>query len=63
MGKKKKKTTEVDKEDIWCFYCDRSFENEEVLIQHQKAKHFKCSICNKKLTTGSGMKIHAQQVH
>ena len=34
MGKKKKK--EIVKP--WCYYCDRVFDDEKILIQHQKAK-------------------------
>lgn len=34
-----------------CFYCDRIFADEATLIQHQKAKHFKCTVCHKKLST------------
>lgn len=33
------------------------------MIQHQKAKHFKCHLCNKKLFTGPGLSIHCMQVH
>ena len=33
------------------------------MIQHQKAKHFKCPICHKKLYTGPGLAIHCMQVH
>src|SRR5687767_5514360 len=44
-------------------YCNREFEDEKILIQHQKAKHFKCHICNKKLFTGPGLAIHCMQVH
>jgi hypothetical protein len=58
MGKKKKKTYMV-----WCFYCEREFEDEKVLIQHQKAKHFKCHVCHKKLSSAGGMVIHVLQVH
>eukprot|EP00126_Sphaerothecum_destruens_P008812 Sdes_comp20350_c0_seq3m14123 len=47
----------------WCWYCDRSFEDEKILIQHQKAKHFKCHICHRKLTSVSGMLIHCHQLH
>jgi hypothetical protein len=43
MGRKKKR---VDKPVCW--YCDRSFEDEKILIQHQKAKHYKCAWCHKK---------------
>jgi NAD-dependent SIR2 family protein deacetylase len=44
-------------------YCNREFDDEKVLIQHQKAKHFKCFICHKKLYTGPGLAIHCMQVH
>ncbi|KAH6568204.1 hypothetical protein BASA62_005608 [Batrachochytrium salamandrivorans] len=58
MGRKKKKELKP-----WCWYCDREFEDEKVLINHQKAKHFKCDLCTKKLNTAGGMVIHGQQVH
>ncbi|OLY84109.1 BUB3-interacting and GLEBS motif-containing protein [Smittium mucronatum] len=47
----------------WCWYCDRDFEDEKILIQHQRAKHFKCPHCSKRLNTASGMAIHVAQVH
>ena len=47
MGRKKKKPSKP-----WCWYCNRIFDDEKILIQHQKAKHFKCHICHKKLYTG-----------
>uniref|UniRef100_A0A5B7BJQ9 BED-type domain-containing protein n=1 Tax=Davidia involucrata TaxID=16924 RepID=A0A5B7BJQ9_DAVIN len=58
MGKKKKRASKV-----FCYYCDREFDDEKILVQHQKAKHFKCHVCNKKLSTASGMVIHVLQVH
>lgn len=58
MGRKKKKTSKP-----WCWYCNREFEDEKILLQHQKAKHFKCHICHKKLFTGPGLQIHCMQVH
>ncbi|CAG8478048.1 5628_t:CDS:2 [Paraglomus brasilianum] len=60
MGKKKKKQVVVRP---WCWYCERDFEDEKVLIQHQKAKHFKCPHCSKKLNTAGGMVVHVAQVH
>ncbi|CAA3018088.1 SUPPRESSOR OF FRI 4 isoform X2 [Olea europaea subsp. europaea] len=60
MGKKKKRGA-MDK--VWCYYCDREFEDEKILVQHQKAKHFKCHVCHKKLSTAGGMAIHVLQVH
>lgn len=38
-----------------------SFELDDT--QHQKAKHFKCHLCPRKLSTASGMVIHVMQVH
>ncbi|CAB3409955.1 unnamed protein product [Caenorhabditis bovis] len=58
MGRKKKKV-----EKPWCWYCNREFDDEKILIQHQKAKHFKCHICHKKLFSGPGLSIHCMQVH
>ncbi|VDN55889.1 unnamed protein product [Dracunculus medinensis] len=51
----------LDRRNFW--YCNREFEDEKILIQHQKAKHFKCHICHKKLFTGPGLAIHCVQVH
>ncbi|XP_059439221.1 protein SUPPRESSOR OF FRI 4 [Corylus avellana] len=59
MGKKKKRASSK----VWCYYCDREFEDEKILVQHQKAKHFKCHVCHKKLSTAGGMAIHVLQVH
>ncbi|KAF9359036.1 hypothetical protein BGX26_000287 [Mortierella sp. AD094] len=47
----------------WCWYCERDFEDEKVLISHQRAKHFKCNHCSKKLNTAGGMAVHVLQVH
>lgn len=58
MGRKKRKATKP-----WCWYCNREFDDEKILLQHQKAKHFKCHVCHKKLFTGPGLQIHCMQVH
>ncbi|KAF0719526.1 Aste57867_970 [Aphanomyces stellatus] len=65
MGKKKKRddVEEPKIARIYCYYCDRVFEDEKVLIMHQKARHFKCNYCNKKLSTAGGMVVHVAQVH
>lgn len=65
MGKKSKPRDpeENGKPDIFCFYCDREFNDEKVLVQHQKAKHFKCHHCSKKLSTIGGLVVHVVQVH
>ncbi|KAK5885108.1 hypothetical protein CesoFtcFv8_018854 [Champsocephalus esox] len=56
MGRKKKKQMKP-----WCWYCNRDVDDEKILIQHQKAKHFKCHICHKKRYTGPGLAIHCMQ--
>merc|ERR1712216_180137 len=47
----------------FCYYCEREFEDEPTLVQHQKAKHFKCDVCHKKLTTARALRTHSIQVH
>ena len=39
MVRKRKKRE--DEQPPWCYYCDRVFSDEQTLVQHQKAKHFK----------------------
>ena len=60
MGRKKRRA-----ELPWCFYCDREFDDEKILQQHQRAKHFKCTHdrCSKRLMTAPGMAIHMLTVH
>jgi len=61
MGRKKKRPSKPEKP--YCWYCDRDFQDEKILAQHQKAKHFKCHVCHKKLLSASGMIVHVFQVH
>ncbi|KAL3158114.1 hypothetical protein ABBQ32_011713 [Trebouxia sp. C0010 RCD-2024] len=61
MVRKKKKRE--DETVTFCYYCDRIFADETTLIQHQKARHYKCSTCHKKLNTIQGLAIHCSQVH
>lgn len=63
MGRNKKKKREYEEVRIYCFYCDRQFKDEEILIDHQRAKHFRCEVCNKKLSTAKGLATHCYQVH
>ncbi|KAI3380087.1 hypothetical protein SNEBB_001505 [Seison nebaliae] len=58
MGRKKRREPKP-----WCWYCNREFDDTKILTQHQKARHFKCAFCNKKLYTGPGLQIHCIQVH
>uniref|UniRef100_A0A2I3HLS0 C2H2-type domain-containing protein n=1 Tax=Nomascus leucogenys TaxID=61853 RepID=A0A2I3HLS0_NOMLE len=41
----------------WCWYCNRDFGDEKILIQHQEAKHFKCHICHKTLYPGPDIEL------
>lgn len=59
MTKLKKAKTNLP----WCWYCEREFEDDKVLIQHQKSKHFKCHLCSRKLNSAQGMFVHVAQVH
>ncbi|KAK7953678.1 hypothetical protein PG988_014372 [Apiospora saccharicola] len=65
MGKKKRGHPDV--EEIlarpWCYYCERDFEDLKLLISHQKAKHFKCDRCGRRLNTAGGLSVHMNQVH
>ncbi|PNY26901.1 Uncharacterized protein TCAP_03166, partial [Tolypocladium capitatum] len=59
MGKKKRGHQDV--EDVlarpWCYYCERDFEDLKLLTSHQKAKHFKCDRCGRRLNTAGGKRV------
>ncbi|KAH8681937.1 hypothetical protein BX600DRAFT_32853 [Xylariales sp. PMI_506] len=65
MGKKKRKQPDVEEllARPWCYYCERDFEDLKLLISHQKAKHFKCDRCGRRLNTAGGLSVHMNQVH
>ena len=65
MGRKKTLNGSTSKRPFlpFCYYCDREYDDEKVLIQHQKFKHFKCSLCNRKPDTATGLVVHMLQVH
>ena len=42
MGRKKDPSKKANFQRPWCYYCDREFDSDGVLAQHQRAKHFKC---------------------
>ncbi|WAQ87469.1 hypothetical protein PtA15_8A373 [Puccinia triticina] len=48
---------------VFCWYCEREFEDAKVLLQHQKAKHFRCPHCPRRLNTAGGLAVHIDQVH
>ncbi|GAA6011258.1 hypothetical protein JCM10207_008280 [Rhodosporidiobolus poonsookiae] len=62
MAKKKSKSKKMAAL-AWCWYCDRTFEDQRVLLSHQKAKHFRCSMCPRRLNTAGGLAVHLDQVH
>jgi len=47
MGRSKKKTAEESGSGPkpFCYFCDRDFENEDMLVRHQLGKHFSCPEC------------------
>ena len=63
MGRKSKKQSVAPTAKPTCFYCLRSFDNEDVLIQHQKLLHFKCSECGRKFSNAPGMGVHMKTMH
>lgn len=38
----------------WCYYCERDFDDLKILTLHQRAKHFKCDKCGRRLNTAGG---------
>jgi len=65
MGKKKRGHPDIEEilSRPWCYYCERDFEDLKLLISHQKAKHFKCDRCGRRLNTAGGLSVHMNQVH
>jgi len=47
----------------FCWYCEREFEDDKILLSHQKAKHFRCPHCPRRLNTAGGLAVHIDQVH
>jgi len=60
MGRRKRDLSYVKP---FCYFCDKTFENEIVLHQHQKSKHFMCSICKKKFPTTLNLSSHIMKDH
>ena len=60
MGRKKRG---VEMLKPFCHYCDKEFENANILLQHQKNRHFACKQCNRKFSTAASLATHMNQVH
>lgn len=56
MVKNKRKFPDIEETLArpWCYYCERDFDDLKILINHQKAKHFKCERCGRRLNTAGG---------
>lgn len=65
MGRKKKRLSE-DTREIFkplCYYCEKEYPDEEKLVNHQRAVHFKCPTCNKRFDNGRALVTHAAAMH
>lgn len=63
MGRKRKNKSWMAGPKPFCYYCDREFNDEKVLLVHQRTKHFTCPHCYKKLSSARGLVTHARQLH
>jgi len=68
MGRKK--ANAGPKEDLrpFCFFCERKFDDVRTLLQHQRAKHFKCPDCDDggglgKCESVQGLIVHTLKIH
>lgn len=43
------------------FTGERDFDDLKILISHQKAKHFKCERCGRRLNTAGGKQIRGRE--
>lgn len=68
MGRKKGNTVAKADTRPFCFFCDRKFEDEQTLMQHQRAKHFRCPECDDGAIRGKcesvqGLIVHTLKIH
>lgn len=47
----------------WCYFCDKVFDNEVHLINHQKMLHFRCPICRRQKLSSKSLSEHMSSVH
>ena len=60
MGKKKRFIVGVKP---FCYYCDKEFNNDNILNYHQRARHFSCYKCKDRFSSALAVKTHILQIH
>ncbi len=63
MGRKKKPTTAHKVFKPICYYCEKEYPDEEKLVNHQRATHFRCPQCPKRLDNVRGLAAHLSAIH
>ena len=66
MTRKKKgknKPKKVHENKPFCYYCERIFDDDRTLVEHQRAKHFKCPLCRKHHLIAAALSTHMKSVH
>lgn len=74
MGKKRNlaerdaESKQANKSEFWCYYCKQEARDETTLCAHQRAKHFRCPICDPKYPGGhchslGGLVSHMRRSH
>ena len=48
---------------VWCYFCNKSFEDEMRLITHQKMMHFRCPICRRVRQSTKALASHMSSAH
>lgn len=51
------------KNNVWCYFCNKSFIDESQLIAHQKMYHFRCPVCHRIKLNSSNLSTHMITVH
>lgn len=47
----------------FCYYCDKEYDHQDTLMEHQRDRHFSCLKCPKKFSTANSMSTHMLSVH
>lgn len=49
---------EVAESTLFCYYCDREFDDVKTLIHHQRTKHFCCGECGRTFGSVTSLRVH-----